>query len=114
MFSNVGRRACPAKNRHGASLDTAPEPDWSEWEVWLRSHLKRERAFLLEVVGSAIGEIVRKQHQEAKNELADAVRGLRIELAEAQTTIHELRAVIASERAQVVDMPSPLRPRSVN
>ena len=29
----------------------APEPDWSGWEKWLRSHLDIEREFMIEVFG---------------------------------------------------------------
>jgi hypothetical protein len=36
---------------------------------------------------------------------------LRIELTELQTTLAELRQVLASERAKVADMPSPLQGR---
>ena len=41
--------------------------------------------------------------KEARDELSEELRKLRIELAEAQTTLAELRQVLASERAKVVD-----------
>jgi hypothetical protein len=43
--------------------------------------------------------------------LTDEMRQLRIELAEAQTVITELRAVIVTARNAPIDMPSPLRAR---
>ena len=41
-----------------------------------------------------------------KRELEDEVRRLRIELSNLETTLAELRSVIASERAQVIDLPA--------
>jgi hypothetical protein len=33
----------------------APEPDWSGWENWLRSHLDIQREALTEAFGEALG-----------------------------------------------------------
>jgi hypothetical protein len=42
---------------------------------------------------------------------SEEVRKLKIELAEMQTTLAELRQVLASERAKVLDKPAPLQRR---
>jgi hypothetical protein len=52
-----------------------------------------------------------KERKAAKDEFNDTLRALRIELAEAQTTLSELRAVLASERGKVLDLPNPSHPR---
>ena len=33
----------------------APEPDWSGWEKWLRSHLDIDREVMIEAFGEALG-----------------------------------------------------------
>ena len=58
-----------------------------------------------------MAKIVAKAHENAREELSEEVRKLRIELCETQTTLNELRSVIASEKAQVVDLPSPFTRR---
>ena len=45
-----------------------------------------------------------------KCELDDSMRSLKLELAEAQAAIHELRSVICAKRG-AIEMPSPLRAR---
>jgi hypothetical protein len=70
--------------------------------------IAEERAFLIEVVAEALVEKLAEERKEAKRELADELRALRIELAETQTTLSEFRKVLADERAKVVDLPNPL------
>jgi hypothetical protein len=72
------------------------------------SHLRRERELTNKSVGSAIADLLREQRDQYKQELSAEVRQLRIELTNLETTLAELRSVMASERAQVVDIPSPL------
>ena len=45
-----------------------------------------------------------------KRELADEVRLLRIELAEAKSTISELRSLLAADRNMPIDLPRLPRP----
>jgi len=61
----------------------APEPDWSGWEKWLRSHLDNERQFMIEVVGEALG--INCQ------ELRDRISPLELKLAELTGAIDILR-----------------------
>jgi hypothetical protein len=41
--------------------------------------------------------------------LADEVKALRIEVTQLKETIAELRSVIKSEKAKVIDLPNPMR-----
>jgi hypothetical protein len=104
----------PPKRQRG--LDTMPvtnhsTTDWSGWERWLAAHLQRERTLTNKSVGFAIGKMLREQREECKQELSAEVRQLRIELSNLETTLAELRSIIASERAPVIDLPA-LPPRS--
>jgi hypothetical protein len=104
-------------------LDTAPAAtDWSAWETWvntrIRDALLSERETLLAIMAEAIGTTLRrsltKERREQKAELEDEVRSLRIELCNLESTLSELRAVIASERAKVIDLPALQLRRAVN
>ena len=37
------------------TVTRAPEPDWSDWDNWLRSHLEIEREVMIEAFGEALG-----------------------------------------------------------
>jgi hypothetical protein len=54
----------------------------------------------------AIGRVIAQERKEHKRELEDEVCWLRIELSNLETTLAELRSIIASEPATVIDMPS--------
>jgi hypothetical protein len=107
-------------------LDT-PAVDWAEIDrrivAVVDQHICEsvinERAFLLEVVAQALGESLADARHDAAAELADKVRALRTELAQAQATIADLRVAVAElriERARstVIDLPNPVAPRRVN
>jgi hypothetical protein len=64
-------------------LTRAPEPDWSGWEKWLRSHLDNEREFMIEVCGEALGITCQ--------ELRDRISALELKLAELTGAIDILR-----------------------
>src|SRR5499427_6899947 len=51
----------------------APEPDWSGWENWLRSHLDIEREVMTEAFGEALGLTCQ--------ELRDRISALELKLA---------------------------------
>jgi hypothetical protein len=73
-------------------------------------HIADERAFMLAVVGGALGEALDELRKDAKNELSDRLRELRVDMCELQTTLAELRQVIAADRSgKVLDLPNPLR-----
>jgi len=57
---------------------------------------------------------LREERDAAKTDLADETRKLRIELAELQTVVGELRQALAYERGKPLDLPSPLAARRVN
>ena len=112
----AGHAVCRNRNRRRESvLDTKPrEPDWSAWNRWadarIQAALIEQQEFLLTIVAEAMGEYVAKECKAVKRELGDEVRQLRIEAVEAQTTISELRAILAAER-DAIEMRSPLRAR---
>src|ERR1700745_4041386 len=68
----------------------APEPDWSGWENWLRSHLDIEREFMIEVFGEALGITCQ--------ELRDGISAQELKLAELPGAIDILRGTPPPER----------------
>lgn len=87
------------------------QADWSGWEAWLAARLATERAFVLECVGTALGQALQKERAAARRELADEIRRLRVEITAADETIAELRRTIAASRsssAEVIDI-TPVR-----
>jgi hypothetical protein len=80
-----------------------------DWSAVIDERIANLHTFLLDVVAHALGEALAEQHRDAKHELEDNIRGLKIELAQLEATLSELRSVIASEKSQVVDLPSSLR-----
>ena len=63
----------------------APEPDWSGWEKWLRSHLDIEREVMVEACGEALGLV--------SQELRDRISALELKLAELTGAIDILRGL---------------------
>ena len=61
----------------------APEPDWSGWENWLRSHLDIQREIMTEAFGEALGSTCQ--------ELRDRISALELKLAELTGAIDILR-----------------------
>src|SRR5215470_19213022 len=61
----------------------APEPDWSGWEDWLRSHLDFEREVMTEAFGEALGSTCQ--------ELRDRIIALELKLAGLTGAIDILR-----------------------
>jgi hypothetical protein len=70
--------------------------------------LQAERKLMQRAVGDAISLLLEKERDEHRRELQDEIKSLRIELTNLEATLAELRALTASERAQVIDIPSPL------
>jgi hypothetical protein len=63
----------------------APDPDWSGWEKWLRSHLDIEREIMTEACGEALGI--------SCQELRDRISPLELKLAELTGAIDILRGL---------------------
>ena len=63
----------------------APDPDWSGWENWLRSHLDIEREVMIEAFGEALGITCQ--------ELRDRISALELKLAELTGAIDILRGL---------------------
>src|SRR5215813_14985496 len=70
----------------------APEPDWSDWENWLRSHLDIQREVLTEAFGEALGITCQ--------ELERRTRGFELKLAELTGAVDILRGAQPPPPAQ--------------
>ena len=77
-----------------------------------------EREHLLAVIGEALGEVRAEARKDAADQLHDEVRRLRMELLELQTTLCELRQVMAgADRGgskTILDLPPILRSSRAN
>jgi hypothetical protein len=109
-------RPLPKHERKRRLDATISERDFSRaWNDWcdrrIRSALAEHQKFILDTVGTALGEYVGEQRQATKREFSDELRQLRIEIAEMQAVIGELRVVLAAERNAPIGLPSPLRAR---
>jgi hypothetical protein len=72
-----------------------------------------EREILMEVAGEEVGKMLDDNRQAAKSDLETSLTALRVEIAATDETLRELKTLLASEGARVVDLPGPpLRPRS--
>jgi hypothetical protein len=89
------------------------DASWNAWfDARLEERLGDERDFMIEAVGTALGETVEdlkdemdQRRKEERQALSDEVRKLRIELCELSTVVSGLRQVLAAERAKVLDLP---------
>jgi hypothetical protein len=90
--------------------DAAPTVDWNALNAAIdrriESAIIRMRGDLLAAC-EVIADEVTAQRQDVADNLADAIRSLKIELAEAQTTIAELRA---ASRAKTIEGDPPAPP----
>jgi hypothetical protein len=68
----------------------APEPDWSGWENWLRSHLDIQREIMTEAFGEALGVTCQ--------ELRDRISALELKLAGLTGAIDIVRGTPPPER----------------
>jgi DNA-binding transcriptional LysR family regulator len=77
------------------TVTRAPEPDWSDWENWLRSHLEIQREVLTEAFGEALGLTCQ--------ELRDRISALELKLAELTGAADILRGTGAVFDWELVD-----------
>jgi hypothetical protein len=102
-------------------LDTAPAPAPIDWGSVIDDRVEAEHEFTVEVLAHLVADIkrefagkvrkLREERSDAKAELVEETRRLRIELAELQTVVGELRQALAHERGKPLDLPSPLSRR---
>jgi hypothetical protein len=94
------------------------EPDWSGWEAWadakIANAIATERAFVMECVGHAIGEMLEQEREEQKRALRLEASELKLELTQLRTLLAEYRAIFASSNRSILDLPSPLTVKRVN
>jgi hypothetical protein len=74
------------------TVTRAPEPDWSDWDNWLRSHLEIQREVLTEGFGEALGLV--------SHELRDRISALELKLAELSGAVDILRGAQPPPPAQ--------------
>jgi hypothetical protein len=94
------------------TCERTAEPQPVPWQDWIEQRLAQEREHVIALLGEVIGASCRRQRREAKQELSDELRSLKIEVANLETTLAELRTVVSAERAKVIDLP--LQQRRVN
>ena len=105
----LGRRASPSRCRRCPSKHAA-RITWHGLDQRIANAIAVEREHQQELhFGEALVEALDEQRANDRDELADAVRSLRLELAKAQATICEMRHAAATERGKVLDLPNPLR-----
>jgi hypothetical protein len=71
-----------------------------------------EREFLEEIVGQAIGELLAREREDAKSELAAEARKLWAVLTEVQSTLAAYNRAASATSKAVIDLPNPLSSRS--
>lgn len=96
------REARARAARVRAEAATSAAPDWREY---IAAEIAAERAFLIEVVGTAVGELRAELEQTAQKQLDDQLRPLRCELAELRIANAELRITIAKLREHAISSP---------
>jgi hypothetical protein len=88
--------------------------DWSGWETWVQARiadaLVEERRTLIEtlvaIVGDALGQSLSRERKHHRRDLEAEVRQLRIELCNLESTLAELRTVLAADKAKVIELPN--------
>ena len=106
-----------AQSRERRRLDTAPAPivDWhAEIAAAVETAIEAERAFLFEVMGTALGESLRDARKESADELASEVRKLWAVLSEMQVTLSALNRIAVTGKGEVLDLPALPRGREIN
>jgi len=93
-------------------LEPAPALDTAAIDARIAAAIAAERGFTREAIGRALGEALAKEREMVREQLRSELRSLHIGVAQIETALAELRAVLAAERGQVIDLPPlPLRPR---
>jgi hypothetical protein len=92
-----------------------PIDDWASMiDERIENAIEAEHAFMIEIVGNALGEMLRDQRKEAKDELASEVRKLWAVLTELQCTLASLVRIGVTGKAEVLDLPALPRARDLN
>ena len=87
------------------AAEASPPPAEFDFYAWLERRLEQERELTWKAVGEAIAEMLHQQRKQAKRDLADEIRQLRIETTELGSVVHLLRAAMA-EIGKPVDAPT--------
>lgn len=87
----------PERMVYKTTVTPAEPVDWSRV---IDERIMRERKFLIEVMGRALGEKLEDERAALKADRADEIRQLKIEVANLETTVAELRQLLATDRAK--------------
>jgi len=87
-----------------AHVHTLPPPIDVAGEI--EAALEVERAFLIEVMGESLGEVLRDMRRESADELAAEVRKLWQVLTEMQVTLSALNRMAVTGKGEVLDLPA--------
>jgi hypothetical protein len=103
-------------------LDTTPraEDPWADWNRWadnkianaLASHRQSIRAEMqasFEGLSEAVVDLITQERKAMRNNLADQIKELRLEVTALEGTLEELRRCLRSQDAKVIDLPNPMR-----
>jgi hypothetical protein len=108
----------PKKPEPKRDTNADRQAQWDEWNQWADSKIENaiqaERAFVLECVGQAVGQMVDDERQAYKRALQSEAQGLKTELAELKALLVEYRAFFATGDRSVLDLPNPLAAKRVN
>jgi hypothetical protein len=85
------------------AAEVPPAAEFNFYE-WLERRFEQERKLTWQAVGEALAEMLHDQRKQAKQEIADEIRQLRIETTQLETTVQLLRAAMA-ESGKPVDPP---------
>jgi hypothetical protein len=86
--------------------------DWNTFDERVEILIERERRFLCQTLGEAVGKLFNEERTDTMRAVRDELYALKVECAKFASEVAELRAALAIERSRPVD-PTAL-PRSVN
>jgi hypothetical protein len=89
------------------------QADWSHWDRWADARIAIAIAHERKILCTTMAAEVRKAIDQIYDDIGDEVRQLRLEITELKATLEasfeQLRSVVKSDNAKVVEMPSQRR-----
>jgi hypothetical protein len=90
--------------------------EWADWERWcdarcdarIERALVAERAKMMaafEGVAEGVSDLLLQERRATRNDLAEQIKSLRLEVTALEETLTELKSINSSERAKIIDMP---------
>jgi hypothetical protein len=100
----------------------APQPTgsdpWAAWNHWAdtkiaqalaieRQAIKAELLVAVEGLSEGIADLLAKERKAMKNNLAEEIKALRVEIMALKETMAELKKIANSDGAKIIDLPNP-------